>query len=67
MRFINGTGSATFAHILELIMQQPDRFSPLEPDRSVLIQVQAPTDDETMAARNYIHEVFGDIRPSRSN
>jgi len=67
VRFINGTGSATFAHILELIMQQPDRFSTLEPDRSVLIQVQAPTEDETMAARNYIHEIFGDIRPSRSN
>jgi len=67
VRFINGNSSATFAHILELIMQQPDRFSTSEPDRSVLIQVQAPTDDEAMAAKNYIHEIFGDIRPSQSN
>jgi hypothetical protein len=67
VRFINGTGCGTFAHILELIMQQPDRFSTSEPDRSVLIQVQAPTEDEAIAAKKYIHVIFGDIRPSQSN
>jgi hypothetical protein len=66
VRFINGNSSATFAHILDLIMQ-PDRFSTSESDRAVLIQVQAPTEDEVIAAKNYIDEIFGDIRPSQSN
>ena len=68
VKFINSYSSARLAHILELIVQQQDRFSTSsESDRAVLIQVQAPTQDEVIAARNYIHEVFGDIRPSRSN
>jgi hypothetical protein len=68
VQFVNGYSSATLAHILELIVQQQDRFSTSSQlDRPVLIQVQAPTLEEVVAANNYIGEVFGDIRPSQSN
>jgi hypothetical protein len=64
--FSNGYHSAGLAAMLEIIMQHQDYFAPLRPGSPSSAQVQAPTEQDTLAATacmRQVYESFGLIFP----
>jgi hypothetical protein len=59
VRFDNGYESEGLAHILEFVMQHQNEFTlPTNLDRQGLLQISTPTQEETTAAGELVHEAF---------